>query len=426
MAARPIHRDDARRFVWGVVVIIVLTIVGTLGVIVQTGRPLPGRSYTYVKAAFYGVGVLEKGKDVKQDGITIGTVSDVTHRDGEALVTLRLDGERAVYSDATAAMGNGSALGKQFISFDPGTPAAGDLGDREISAERTKSATQIEDIFAALDPKTRTALRSTLSELAEGMAGHGQDLNDLLAASPTLLADLEKVAEAASSNRAEVPKLIDNADRLVGRFDGREREIEALMDNADTTLAAVDVDHGRPLEQTIEGLPATLTSARQALDSLDKPLGDAHVAVGNLRTGGNALGRSTPDLRAFLRDSRGPLGRVPGVADTATPAVQDLTGTLRDARPLLPRVDGAVRSLDQLLYAFVPYAGDAGRFFSQDALLSGTLGDKDHHYFAAALTAVGLATVAGAPDPLYRNEPYPCPGTAWNHATVTDCSGGVR
>jgi phospholipid/cholesterol/gamma-HCH transport system substrate-binding protein len=198
------------------------------------------------------------------------------------------------------------------------------------------------------------------------------------------------------------------------------------MNNADATLRAVGVHRVEPLKRVVGELPATLPAAKDALDSLHAPLATTRVALKDLRPGAVALGQATPNLRGFLRDSRAPLKKVPAVSTKATAVEVDLTKTLRDARPLLAPLDSAVRSLDQLLYAFAPYAGDAGRFFSQHDLLSGTLGSDDRHYFAAALTAVGLSSVAGLPDPLYRSEPYPCPGTAWNHATVTDCSGGAR
>lgn len=424
---RPLHRDEARRIVWGAGVLIVLLVVGIVGAIVQTGGALPLKQYTYVKASFRDVGTLNANKQVKENGLPIGTVSDIGYQDGRALVTLRLDGRHDVYADASATISNSNALGKKYVAFDPGTPAAGPLQGDTLSAKQTHDGESLEDVLAVFDPQTRKALQSTLGQLGIGLTGHSDDLNGVLAAAPGLLTDLSAVSTAVTSPRADVPGLLGSAHRLLGRFQGRQAQIRSLMRNAARTLDAVDADHGEPLRQTIAGLPTTLTDARAALDALDAPLTDARAAVTHLRPGARSLGSATPALRSFLRTSRSPLDKVPAVAGEAQPALTDLTGTLQTAQPLLSPLLRATTSLDTFLTAFSPYAGDAGRFFSQDALLDGTLhGDPTKHYFAAALTSVGLASLAGVPDPLYRGEPYPCPGTAWNHSTVTNCSGGAR
>ena len=424
-----IHRDDARRMLYGVATLVGAVVVGAVGAIVQTGGTLPGKDYTFVAADFSDVGVLKAGKEVKQGGVRIGQVSAIDYVDGHARVTLRLDGNREVYKDATATVANISALGKKYVAFYPGTQDSGELGSAVLPEAQTSSYGSLEDVFSALDAPTRRHLQASLKQLGPGLAGHGADVQALLKAAPTLLDDVRKVTDAVASPEADVPGLVSSADTLVSRFRGREDQLAALMRNADKTMAGLGVDHGQPLNDTLAALPGALDEARAALDVLEKPVTDARVAVHDLRPGAAALGRSTPQLRAFLVDARTPLDQVPAVSGQAAPVLEDLTGTIADARPLVAQLQPAVESLRSLLNAFAPYAGDAGRFFSQHDLLSGTLqGTDDKHYFAALLTGPGAFSLAGVPDPLYRREVYPIPGTAWNHATVTDTrtSGGGR
>jgi len=416
----PVHRDEARRFMFGIGTLALLVLVAIVGGIVQTGGALPGKKYTYVTATFSDVGILKSGKEVRTSGVRVGTVSEIEYDDGNAVVTLRLDGDRDVYADATAFVGNVSALGKKYVDLDPGTADAGELSEDGIPLAQTTPSSSVEDILGAFDPATRRQLKTALQELSTGLAGHGQDLNVVLARSPELLADVEAVTGALTGPEADLPGTLDSAAELVSRFRGREDQISALMHNSALTMDALSVDAGAPLRQTVEALPPLLDHARGALDALHPPLADARVAVHDLRPGGEALGRSSGALRDFLRNSVDPLQRVPGVAEQAEPVVVDLTATLADARPLVPRVRDGVRSLAELLFPAAPYAGDIGRFFSQHDLLSGTLGSDDKHYFAAMLTGVGLFSVNGLPDPLYGQESYPVPGTAWNHSTYTD------
>jgi phospholipid/cholesterol/gamma-HCH transport system substrate-binding protein len=420
-----VHRDAARKILVGFAVVAVLIGVAWVGGIVQTGGALPARNYTEVKAHFEDVGVLKPGKEVKQNGLRVGTVSKVALVDGLAEVTLRLDGNVDVYQDATAFVGNFSALGKKYVGFDPGTKASGELGSTPIGVDATKDSSALEDALSAFDPKTRTALRNAVGSLAVGTAGHSDDLNAVLAASPHLLEDLEVVMKAAGSKDADITGLLIKADQLVNRFNGRSEQIEQLVTNADRTVEALGVDEGKPLEDTIAKLPAALDSTGQALDDLYAPLGDAEVALRNLEPGARSLGAATPDLRGFLRESPKALDRVPGVAKSADPALESLTKTIADARPLVKPLSKSLDSLAELLDGLLPYVPDVGRFFSQNDLLSGTLsGDDSRHYFAAQLTGVGLFSVGGLPDPLYQSEPYPCPGgKAWNKSTITNCKG---
>lgn len=427
MSPRPIHRDAARKIAVGLGVVALLLLVAWVGGIVQAGGALPGKSYTEVKAQFDDVGILKPGKEVKQNGLRVGTVSDVQLVNGVAEVTLRLDGDVAVYKNATARVGNFSALGKKYIGFDPGTPAAGELGSAPIATGETQDSNSLEDVLSALDPKTRDAVQHAVGSLAVGTAGHSDDLRAVLAASPDLLEDLQTVMEATGSSDADIAGLLVSADQLVNRFNGRADQIEGLVENVDRTVQALGVEGGKPLEKTIKALPSALDTTSQALDDLYVPLGDAEVALRNLEPGARALGAATPDLRGFLRESPAALDKVPHVAGVADPALKSLTTTVKDARPLMRPLAKSLDSLARLLRAFVPYAPDAGRFFSQNDLLSGTLdGDDSKHYFAAQLTGVGLFSVGGLPDPLYRSEPYPCPGKAWNKKTVTDCSAGAN
>lgn len=417
---RPVHRSEVRRFLFGVATLVAAAVVFTIGWIVQTGGPVPGKGYTYVRADFSNVGTLKAGKDVKENGIRIGQVSKVEYNKGVAEVTLRLEGDRKVYRDAVIQIGNVSALGKKYVAFDGGTESAGLLGDAVLPASQNVDATSIEDALSALDPKTRAALRSTLDQVGGGVVGHGDDLQKALNASPDLLRDLKVISAAVDDPDAQVPELLRAADTLVGRFSGREDELSALMRSAEKTLSAIGVDGGRPLKSTVEEAPAALTNVKAATDALNKPLADLEVALRQVAPGGVALGASSEDLRGFLRDSVTPLDKVPSVSTQAKPAIDDLTGVLKDARPLLPNLTATIKSADRLLVDFAPYAADAGRFFSQHDLLSGTLGTDDKHYFAAMLTGLGLFSIAGAPDPLYSGEYYPAPGMAWNKSTNSE------
>jgi len=409
----PVHRRDARKFLIGLAVLAVLGVIGVVGAIVQGGGELPGKTYTYVKAAFENVGTLNPLQNVTQNGMRIGTVSAIDYVDEHAIVTLRLDGHREVYRDATVSIGNESALGRRYVELDPGDPSSGRLGGRVVSVDNTGSPGAVNDLFEAFDAKTRAALSSSLREVGGGLAGHSQDLNDVVAAAPGLLHDLGDVSTALTVRDANVPGLVHDTSQLASRFADREGELRALLRQTDATLRAITVDGAEPLRRTVDALPATLRQARNGLADITAPLADVRSTMATVRPGARALARSAADLRGVFREAPVPLRKLGAVSEQAQPAVDELTKTFADARPLAPQLARTVSDADTLLRDVAPYSTDIGMFFASHDLLSGRIAPQKH-YFSAMLAAPGLYNIS-VDDPLAPGtDYYPQPGGgAW-------------
>lgn len=418
--AERVHRDDVRKFGVGVVALILAGAVAWIGATVQLGGELPAKKYTYVAAEFSNVGVLKPNQPVSEHGVHVGRVSDIEYRQGQAVVTLRLDGERHVYRNAEASIHSRSPLGRREVQIDPGTPDAGPLGNRPIPREQTRSSVAIDDVFSTFDKPTRAALRSSLFELGGGLAGHGRDVHDYLQVAPEANGDFGTVAATLADQRADVPELLAATSTLAGRFHGMEQELESLVDTTGTTFEAVGVDDGRPLRETLRMLPAILHDTKRGLDSMNTPLDDVGSAMRTLQPGARALGRSTGDLRGFLRDAGEPLDRVRSVSQQAVPAVDELTRTVTEASPTLERLPRTLVASNILLAGLAPYAPDIGRHVASHALLNGRIA-PGQHYFSAMLVKGGLYQTS-LPDSTVSRVPYPEPGGgAW-----ADNVGGGR
>lgn len=409
-----VHRDQTRKFLIGVITLVLIGVIGFVGIRVQGGGSLPLKKYTEVTAAFRDVGLLKPQESVTQGGVRIGEVVSIDHRNGHGIVQMRLEGDHKIYRDARARIGNHSALGRKYVELDSGTKSAGPLGNAQIPATQTNQSSSIDDVFEVFDSRTREALSTSLRQLGGGMQGHSQDLHDVLQNSPVLVNSLGTVTGTLADEQADLPALLRSADTLTARFEGREQQLGELLENTNSTLAALNVDDTRPLRDTIQALPDTLRRARDGLRSLNAPLADVESAVTTVRPGGRALGASVHDLRAVLRDGPPVLNKVPSVAGKANPAVDDLTHVMADARPLVPKVSRTLAVTNPLLQGLSPYASDAGRFFSEHDLLSGNYG-PDKHFFSALVAFPGLYN-ASLPGVTSNSQvvPYPEPGGgAW-------------
>ncbi|MGH8993435.1 MAG: MlaD family protein [Acidimicrobiia bacterium] len=389
--------------VLGAVVIVASLVAISFAFVSHKG--LPGRDYTYVAAAFDRVPPgLREGSEVRVQGQRVGQIHDISFEEGEPRVEMQLPGGFVVHGDATVRIRSRSLLGQKYVQVDPGTTAGGPLAGGIIGKDRTTTVVDIVDLVDTLDAPTRAALGTAVSELGSGAAGRGPDLNALLEAAPDMLADLNVTGRTLTAEETRLVAFLLTSERLSARFVGREAQLEALMGQLGDTLAAVAADGGAPLAETVKRLPATLDALTPALRDLGGAAAILGPAVADLGPTAVALGAATPDLRAFFRESIGPLHKVPGVSELTTPALSALTGTFTDARPLAPALRDAFASAAAQLQEMAPYATDL------DLVLDGlaeafSLGDANGKYLRVA------AVLAAANQAGNRN-PYPAPGEA--------------
>lgn len=407
------HRDDVRKWVIGVVTVTAGLIIAYVGVTVQGGGKLPFKSYTDVQADFASVGTLKPQQKVTVKGVRVGVVSDIEYVDHVARVTLRLDGDVEVYKDATARIGNESALGKKYVDFDPGSEESGELGAAPIAVDSTRSSSSLDDVLASFDAPAREGLQTGLRELGGGFLGHGEDLHDVAQVSPRLLEDAEAVTGNLAAPRTNLDDLLVTADALSGQFDGQSERLASLLDEGTTTLKALNVDGDAPLRETVRDLPGVLRTARQGLSAINGPLLKTADAVEALDPGVRQVVKATPDLRGFLTESPPVARTVIRFTKEAEPALTELNPAVRDLKPVVGRLVRTFTVAAPFVETLVPYWPDAGRLFSHHDLLSGHF-TPDRHYFSAMLNFPGLHNVSTI-DPLADVDPYPGPGNAFDN-----------
>jgi phospholipid/cholesterol/gamma-HCH transport system substrate-binding protein len=370
-------------------------------------KGLPGRSYSYATLSFERVPPsLRDGTEVRVRGQRVGQVHHVSFDNGPR-VELQLPGGFDIYKDATARIRSRSLLGQKYVQIDPGTPAAGKLGDAVLGADRTTTVVDIVDLVDTFDDETRKALHTALLAAGTGAAGRGPDINDLIAASPDLLADLNLTGRTLTAEETQLVAFLATAERLSGRFNGREAELERLIHQMGDTLLAVATDDGRPLAETVKKLPSTLDALTPALSDLGKAAAALGPAVEDLGPSAATLGAVAlhdSDFRGALRESVPVLGKVPPVSGLAGPALFALTETFNDARPLAPALGRTFEEAAAQLAILAPYAPEL------DLLLDGLRdafaeGDANGKYLR-------VASIFAAINQAGNRNPYPDPGEA--------------
>jgi phospholipid/cholesterol/gamma-HCH transport system substrate-binding protein len=135
---------------------------------------------------------MDRGNKVKYRGIQIGKVDNISYTDDQAQLTLAIDDGELHYIPANAAVhiASNTIFGAKSVEFlPPATPLATSLRPgahleaSAVSLEVNTLFQSLTDLLHKIDP---VELNGTISALAEGLRGHGNDLGSLLSGLNTL------------------------------------------------------------------------------------------------------------------------------------------------------------------------------------------------------------------------------------------------
>jgi phospholipid/cholesterol/gamma-HCH transport system substrate-binding protein len=241
--------------------------------------------------------VMEQDAKVKYRGIQIGKVKDIAYNNDQAQLTLAIDSSQMRYipSNADVRIASNTVFGAKSVEFVPPQKPSG--SSMKPGAHVQVSSVQLEvntlfqtlvDVLHKIDPIN---LNATLSAIAEGMRGHGDDFGATLSGlnqflpkinpkMPTLQSDFQQTAAVGNIYGDAAPDLVtvlDNVPSISSTLVDEQDNLNA------TLLAATGVaDNGTAtLEPAQDDLIAALQRARVPL----KVLSDYSPEIGCILQG---------------------------------------------------------------------------------------------------------------------------------------------
>jgi phospholipid/cholesterol/gamma-HCH transport system substrate-binding protein len=211
---------------------------------------------------------MDRGNKVKYRGIQIGKVDDISYAGDQAHLTLAIDSGQLRYipDNASVHIASSTVFGAKSVEFiAPATPSATPLRPDGKPLPVSQVSLEVNTLFQSLigllqkiDP---VELNGTLSALAEGLRGHGNDLGGLLSGLntltqqlnpklPTLQQDFRKTAAVANIYADAAPDLVtlfNNTPTIAKTVVDQQSNLNAtllstigLSDNAYDTLAPAE------------------------------------------------------------------------------------------------------------------------------------------------------------------------------------------
>jgi ABC-type transporter Mla subunit MlaD len=323
------------------------------------------KDHYFVRVIFDNASTIVPGEDVKIAGVPIGVVSamDVTE-DNKAAVTLQIDDEKFTpfKTDASCQIRLQGLIGERFVECEPGSAGARELatieqgtgkGERLLSVEHTSSPVDIDLLNDILRLPYRQRFAILLSELGVGLAGRGDDLNEVIhRANPALKETDDVLAILAEQNRV-LARLARDSDQALAPL-AREREHFAnFIEEANKTGQAT-AERATDQRRTLQLLPETLRQLRLLMVDLESLADQGTPLLADVNASAPDLGRlikaqgtlaeasneAFPSLGDALEEGRPALIR-------ARPLIQDLSRLGTQIGPTATNLDALTKSLDE-------------------------------------------------------------------------------
>jgi phospholipid/cholesterol/gamma-HCH transport system substrate-binding protein len=254
-----------------------------------------------VRAVFDNGGFMVQGEEVRVAGATVGEIESVevtmpgevvayengkpVDKPGKAVIVMNIEdaGFQDFRQDATCLIRPQSLIGEKFVDCRTTLPRApgsepppplkqipeGEPGEGEYLLPLGSNGTSVDpdlinDIYSL--PYAQR-FRLILNELGAGLAGRGEDIQELVKRANPVLRDADRLFGILSAQRRQLAQLAADSDEILGPL-SREREaVAGFLTNAGAAAEASS-EKGPELEEALQKFPTFLTEFRKTMRSL--------------------------------------------------------------------------------------------------------------------------------------------------------------
>jgi phospholipid/cholesterol/gamma-HCH transport system substrate-binding protein len=278
-----------------IVKVLIFTAVTVLGVgyvlvrYLGVGQAVVGGGYTaYVDLSDSG-GIFTTAS-VTYRGVEVGKVGPIALRSDGIRVALDLNGKYKIPADTEAVIGNGSAIGEQYVDLQPrGSGGPYLRGGSVIPQSRTQVPVSTQQLLVSVDKLVQSLpqqdLRTAVVELGKAFQGTGPSIQDLLDASHALLTTAQENLPQTTALIDQSAPVLQTQLSLRDDLNSFSRDLSKFSDQlraSDTDLRHV-IDRGTPaaveLNKLVEGVDVSLPVLLTDLVTFGLPISQRTAAL---------------------------------------------------------------------------------------------------------------------------------------------------
>jgi phospholipid/cholesterol/gamma-HCH transport system substrate-binding protein len=292
-----------------------------------------------VTAEFVNAGQLVKGNEVKAGGVTVGSVKEINVTPaGRAEITLGISdedyqplrrGTRVMIKQASL-----SGIANRYVDLHLGPADGEEIEDGGvIASDETATATELDQIFALFDERTRKGLQDFFKGSAEMLRGRGKEIRSGVHYLNPALSTGSRLFQELTRDEALLERFLVDSATLVNALADRREDLTGVVGNLGATFGALGRQQDA-LAESIERLPPFMRRANTTFVNLRAALDDVDPLVDASKPAVRRLGPFLDQARLFVRDGE--------------PTIRDLSRTIGRAGPR--------NDLIELIQSFPPLA----------------------------------------------------------------------
>ncbi len=294
---------------------------------------------------------LAEQSDVRISGVKVGhVVSLAEHSNGLNDVTIEMAHQYApVPTNDRMILRQKTLLGETYLELLPQHQPARPLPDGgQIPANQVEPAVTLDDILAALDPRTRAAFKAWQQTLAASYNGRGEQINSDFAELEPFVESANKLVGILASQEGALRATVHNTGVVFDALTERDHQYRGLIENGERTFHALALSSAQ-FADAFRALPAFERRGTATLREFDNLTTAASPVLAQSRAWEReltplleALKGFTPDFNNLLTD----FGPFTSASKRGLPAFER---TLSLLEPLLGNVGPVLRNFDPFL-----------------------------------------------------------------------------
>jgi phospholipid/cholesterol/gamma-HCH transport system substrate-binding protein len=296
-------------------------------VVLLVGNSGNSNSGYVVRAIFDSGGFMVKGEEVRVAGATVGEIESVdvtapgeidSYEDGKpqavpgkAVIAMKITDPafQDFRKDASCLIRPQSLIGEKFVdcrptlSRAPGSKPApaleeipdGQPGEGQFLLPVENNSTSVDpDLINNISQLTYAQrFRLILNELGAGLAGRGEDVEEVVKRANPVLRDADRVFGILRAQRNQLAQLAADSEQILAPLARERTSVAGFFTNAGSAAEA-SAEEGDSLEASLRKLPAFLRELRTTMRSFEY-FSDAGTPVFE------ALGKAAPSFTQLTR-----------------------------------------------------------------------------------------------------------------------------
>ena len=345
------------------------------------GGPIPLKPKSYqITAYFPEATTLAVESDVRVSGVSVGKVKSLALAPADQRVngndtteaTLEIEPEFApIAEDSKAILRQKTLLGETYVELTPGTDegeeaapvalgAAANVSDAEsesvepveeggtLGLSQTQDATQIDEIFNALDEETRESFQRWMANAAIGVEGRGLDLNDAFGNLGPFVTDASSVLEILNRQKQELKGLVSDTGTVFEALSARDQQLAGLITGSNDTFEAL-ASQDEALAESFQILPAFERESRLTFERLDEFQADTHPLVNDLKPVARDLSPTLASIRELSPNLLSLFRKLDVLIDVSDEGLPALERFLNGLAPVLDNLDPFLANLNPVI-----------------------------------------------------------------------------